>query len=77
MATALKDTVKQRTVELAESLKETDWKKELGAFQRGLKEDSEELQTKTKAAVDHLPSVVEQFNAENVSAPPHPASPLS
>ncbi|GAB4814735.1 hypothetical protein N2152v2_001781 [Parachlorella kessleri] len=68
MASALRESVKQRTAELAESLKETDWRKELGAFQQGLKEDSEELQHKTKAAVDQLPTVVEQLKSEKAGA---------
>lgn len=34
MATALRDSVKQRTAELAASIQDTDWRKELGAFQQ-------------------------------------------
>ena len=71
MASALRDTVKQRTAELAASIQETDWKKELGAFQQGLKEDTQELSHKTKAAVEHLPvqtkAVVEHLKTDHVS----------
>lgn len=68
VASALTDSVKQRTAELAASIQETDWRKELGAFQQGLKEDSEELQHRTKEAVEHLPTVVEQLQPEKTSA---------
>lgn len=71
VASALRDSVKQRTAELAASIQETDWKKELGAFQQGVKEETEELQHKTKEVVEHLPektkAVVEHLKTDHVS----------
>lgn len=66
MASALRESVKAKTAELAASIQETDWKAELGAFQAGLKEDSDELQKKTKEAVEHLPAVVGQLKSDQV-----------
>jgi hypothetical protein len=43
IANTLTDTVKKRTEELKASLRDTDWRSELGALQVGLKEDTADL----------------------------------
>lgn len=72
MASALTDTVKQRTEEIKTSLKETDWRAELGGLQKDLKEESEEvaqhareaseqLGHKARSAVEALPGAVQNL----------------
>jgi hypothetical protein len=72
MASVLTDTVKQRTEEIKTSLKETDWRAELGGLQKDLKEETEEvaqhareaseqLGHKARYAVESLPGAVQNL----------------
>jgi hypothetical protein len=72
MASVLTDTVKQRTEEIKTSLKETDWRTELGGLQKDLKEETEEvaqhareaseqLGHKARSAVESLPGAVQNL----------------
>lgn len=66
IAGALTATVKQRTADVLSAVQTTDWKAELSALQKGIKEEGGEAVSRAKAAAEHLPAAVEGL-PENVS----------
>jgi hypothetical protein len=82
VANALKDAVKQQTAEITASLQNTDWKTEMSALQKELKEDTveigqkakevtEELGQKTIHAAKNLPQVVDEGRRKAVAQLEH------
>lgn len=72
VATTLTDTVKQRTAAITASIKETDWRAELGGLQKELKSEtaelgihalaaSEQLTNKARMAVAAIPTAVNKL----------------
>ncbi|KAK9861367.1 hypothetical protein WJX84_006475 [Apatococcus fuscideae] len=55
VATALTESVKKSSADLASSVRETDWRAELNAFRQGVTEESQQLTAHTAAAVEKLP----------------------
>lgn len=54
MANALGAAVKQQTREITSSLQSTDWRSELAAIQKGLKEETEEMGQRAKTVTEEL-----------------------
>lgn len=62
VAASLADTVKKTTAEITTGLKETNWRAELEAFSKGVREEEHQLRKETvkrvEVAKDHLPKDV-------------------
>lgn len=62
VAASLADTVKKNTAEITTGLKETNWRAELEAFSKGVREEEHQLRketvTRVEVAKEHLPKDV-------------------
>ena len=62
VASSLADTVKKNTAEITTGLKETNWRAELEAFSKGVREEEHQLRKETvkrvEVAKEHLPKDV-------------------
>lgn len=61
VANAVAETVKRGTVEIASTVRETDWRAEIQAFGRDVLEETEELGQTAVVAVEHAVEHVEQL----------------
>ncbi len=62
VASSLADSVKKNTAEITTGLKETNWRAELEAFSKGVREEEHQLRKETakrvEVAKEHLPKDV-------------------
>ena len=62
VATSLADSVKKNTAEITTGIKETNWRAELEAFSKGVREEEHQLRKETvkrvEVAKEHLPKDV-------------------
>lgn len=66
VAASLADTVKRNTAEITTGLKETNWRAELEAFGKGVREEEHQLRKETvkrvEVAKEHLPKDVRMLS---------------
>lgn len=66
VASSLADTVKKNTAEITTGLKETNWRAELEAFSKGVREEEHQLRKETvkhvEVAKEHLPKDVRSMS---------------
>lgn len=66
VASSLADTVKKNTAEITTGLKETNWRAELEAFSKGVREEEHHLRKETvkrvEVAKEHLPKDVRSLH---------------
>ena len=80
VATAVADTVKRSTAELAGSVRDTDWRAEIEAFGKTMREDTEQLGHRTAEVVENIPTTVSCWRPSLPNAMcfrPHPYKHIS